>query len=48
MKKPPLKSLLKSKEKELRHANPKSRDRIRQRLNVLKMVRQLKRESRAA
>ncbi len=48
MKRIPITSLLKSKEKELRHANPKSRDRIRQRLNVLKMVKRLKSEVRAA
>ena len=44
----PIRSLLKNKERELRHANPKSRDRIRQRLNVLRMVKRLKSEARAA
>jgi hypothetical protein len=46
--KPRLRDLLKARKDALRRAQPKSRDRLRHRVEVLERVAQLKRESRAA
>jgi hypothetical protein len=46
--KPRLRDLLKARKDALRRAQPKSRDRLRHRVEVLEKVVRLKRESRAA
>ncbi len=46
--KPTLRTLLKSRRQALKKANPKSRDRIRHKVKVLEVVRQIKKECRGA